>query len=365
MEKRIDSIQGLRGFLAFLFAYIFHYELLFSAMPVQGTFLQSLFEVLGRMTLYASDIFFILSGYLTCQGYERRIEGQCISLKEYMVPKIRRIYPYVIVTALWNFILETAGYYLTGQYPLHADGGKWRYSLPALVLNIVGMQSGWISEGDSLAVNGPSWFISVLFLCYIIHFFQARYIRKEKIRIGIYWIMVVLGLFLIIYPQSISFLFQVNGRGYMGFFVGILMRYYLDHISETKRNRGVIPAALILAAAVALCATEAIHFMLPEVCLIFPLTVYLAIYGRISRWILNRRALQWLGEISLSLYLCNIPTDTLIAFLDQTLGWKLDYGSMWVWLGHIVFSLLIACGFNQMIAKNMKIIYKRYIHDDI
>lgn len=354
MEKEVGSIQGLRGLLAFVIAYIFHYELLFSAMPVHVEPFRTILEVLGRITFYASDIFFILSGYLTHQAYEKRMEAHQISGKDYLLSKIRRIYPCVVITAIVNFILEQLGLWRLGWYPLHGEGGALRYSFPALFLNMAGLQSGWISEGDTLAVNGPSWFISVLFLCYLIHFMQVRWVRKEKIRIYIYWGMLILGIVLLLYPLNLPLLFKVDGRGYVGFFAGILMHQYLEKVEEAKRSRGTVPAACVLWVAVALCAFGVIDCMLPEVLVIFPITVYLAIYGKRSKRILSSGILRALGRISLPLFLCNIPTNTLMALVNRLFHWNLDYSATGVWLAHIGVSLTVAWGCDVVLTGNRK-----------
>lgn len=49
-----------------------------------------------------------------------------------------------------------------------------RNSLVAFVLNILGLQCGWVSNHDSLSVNGPTWFISIIMICYIIFFIILR-----------------------------------------------------------------------------------------------------------------------------------------------------------------------------------------------
>ncbi len=347
-KKKLDSIQGLRGLLAVIFAYIFHYELLFQAMPVHMPILRELFETIGRITFYASDIFFLLSGYLTHQVYEQRITDGALSLKGYLVPKIKRIYPYVIGTAIVNYFLEKIGLWTLGYYPLHGDGGNVRYSLGALLASCTGIQSGWVSEGDMLAVNGPSWFISVLFLCYLIHYLQAKFIKSQRIKMFVYIGMIMLGILLLFQPMEIPFLYKVNGRGYVGFFLGVLMCAGAERLGEDAKRRLAIPTTAVLVISVVLCATGSIDYMIPEVCVIFPAAVYLTIYGPVSKAILSGRIMQSLGKYSLVIYLCNIPTMTLIELCNQLWGWKLDYSNTLVWIGVIIVSLIAAVGVQNL-----------------
>lgn len=57
-KSYIQSIHGVRGIFAFIIAYIFHYELLFQSMPVHTPVLEWIFQQIGRLTFYASDVFF-------------------------------------------------------------------------------------------------------------------------------------------------------------------------------------------------------------------------------------------------------------------------------------------------------------------
>lgn len=111
-----------------------------------------------------------------------------------------------MITVCINFILERVGLILLGNYPLHgSDGnGVLRYSVRALLMNLLGVQSGWFSEGDSYAVNGPSWFLSVLFLCYLIHFLLIRMIGNERTRKIVYVLFVTVGIILMLHPLFIA-----------------------------------------------------------------------------------------------------------------------------------------------------------------
>lgn len=343
-KSHIQSIQGVRGIFAFIIAYIFHYELLFQSMPVHTPVLEWIFQQIGRLTFYASDVFFLISGYFTCKSYEKRIESGEAAFVPYFSSKIKKLYPYLMITVCINFILERVGLILLGNYPLHgSDGnGVLRYSVRALLMNLLGVQSGWFSEGDSYAVNGPSWFLSVLFLCYLIHFILIRMVGNERTRKIVYVLFVTVGIILMLHPLSLPFLYQVNGRGYTSYFLGVLMYVCLEKVPEKWKKRIVIPVAWVMGVTLFVCATTTIDFMLLMVCVIYPAIVYLAIYDKISQTILGHPILQWLGKLSLPIYLCNVPIDTGIALANQQFRLSLDFENKWVWLGHILISIMLS-----------------------
>lgn len=153
--------------------------------------------------------------------------------------------------------------------------------------------------------------------------------------------MVVLGIFLLFQPVELPLLYKVCGRGYVGFYLGVLMHTGLERLGESVKKRLVIPIAAALVISVYLCATGWVNYMIPEVCVIFPAAVYLTIYEPVSKAILSGRMMQSLGRYSLVMYLCNIPTMTLIELCNQQWDWKLDYNNTLVWIGVILFSLFV------------------------
>lgn len=351
-REKLQGIQGLRGVVAFVIAYVFHYGLIFQVQPVHTPILSFLYRKIGYYGLASSIVFFLLSGFLTMRSYEQRIAGGGVSLKEYMVPKIIRLYPVVIVTALAEMLLEWIGKWQLGQWPLHGDGGAVRYSLFSLILNMLGFQAGWISDGDTYAVNGPSWFVSILFICYLLFYLLTRLIRRDGPRRCVIAAVAVAGAFCIALQPDIPLLYFCNGRGYLGFFGGALIYVATERLSERGKQAGIVVslAGMVLSFVLIWALGDDARELVLDICF-WPAVMYLTLNTKPLAWIFSLRPFEFLGKISMSLFLCNIPTDTLINLLNLKFSWGLDYANFWVWVGHIAASLAIAAAVHYLVAE--------------
>lgn len=356
-RKNFTQITGMRGIVAALTAYLLHYNLLFGTGPDMGSVIDPVLGTIAKYWFYASFPFFWLSGFLMFYAYEERIASGQLTFKRYMLPKIKKLYPIMIVTALLVFGLEWAGKFVFGYFPLHADGGELRYSPLSLLLSLLGLQSGFVSDGDAMAVNGPSWFTSILLVCYVIYYFIAAFVKKDRTRTAIYVAMLLLGVALLVRPLNLPLLYFCNGRGYFGFFFGVLTAKYT--LSDAKRplarsalNRGCLAAIFILAVGVL-----ALYFNLPvnlEIWVdgvLWVPALYLTIYGRVLCRFCSQKTIVWLGTIAMPIFLCDIPTKLLIRMTDLGLGLNLDYSRPWIWAGHIVLSLFVAWMFHLIFEK--------------
>ncbi len=382
-RKNFTQITGMRGIVAALTAYLLHYNILFGTAPDMGTVMEPILGTIAKYWFYASYPFFWLSGFLMFYVYEERLTLGRLTFKRYMLPKIKKLYPIMMVTALLVFVLEWAGRLAFGYFPLHADGGELRYSLASLLLSLLGLQTGFVSDGDAMAVNGPSWFTSVLLVCYVIYYFIAAHVKKERTRMAIYAGMLLLGVGLLLHPLNMPLLYFCNGRGYFGFFFGVLTaKYTLTNpegslsrsasdagcpdgytltdsqrsLSRSALDRGCLAAILILAAGVlALCFHLPVNLEIWVDGMLWVPVLYLLIYGRVLCKICARKPIVWLGTIAMPIFLCDIPTKLLIRMVDLGFGLDLDYSRPWVWAGHILLSLFVAWVFHLIFEKGKPI----------
>ncbi len=101
------------------------------------------------------------------------------------------------------------------------------FTLYHLVLNLLGIQCGLL--GVEFSFNAPTWFVSVLLVCYVLYWLILYLLRHSKEAIPcFYMIMAVLGGALILKDELSEPFFNVMiGRGLLNFFIGaILGRIY-------------------------------------------------------------------------------------------------------------------------------------------
>lgn len=359
MKNEIRQITGLRGVIAFLIAYVLHWTLLFGAVPeFHNMHLEYLFGASCPLIFLSPNLFFLLSGYLIHKSYYNRITDKTISLKEFFLPKMRKMYPMVILTASITFIVQNIGFQLYGEYILHADGGEVRNSFVALLLSFLGMQSGYFSDNDTLSVNGPAWFVAILFLCYGMYFLFTSFPRKVWMQRLLYLITTVVGVVLIIDAPGVFLLYSVNGRGYCSFFLGVLICEFVsfiegmdisDNMRLLLKNIIYIVSLICLGGSFYLCCVKSKgipYEPLALAVLFWPALMYIVIHGYVLRRLLSLKVFVLLGKISMPIFLCNLPTDLLIRMVDKVFELNLNYKDPWLWFVHIIISLIIATVFH-------------------
>ena len=235
-QKRRNEITGLRGLSACAIAYIFHYTELFHTMPERFPIQAAVMGFLARYGVCMSEIFFMLSGLLLYWSYQKRLSEGELRLGSFILPKMKKIYPMMMASALVTWLLQKVGYAIYGVYILHPDGAGVRNSLKALLVSLLGLQTGWISDNDTLAVNGPSWFVSVFFVCYAIYYLLTRYVRGRLWQNLSYIAMMALGIFLMIHPLGLPLLYCTSGRGYFSFFAGIILAQIIEKTRSGARR---------------------------------------------------------------------------------------------------------------------------------
>lgn len=365
-KKNILQLTGVRGLIAFLIAYIWHYYLILGVIPFQGNpVTKHLFDSLGSLYFYIPDVFFVISGYLIQKSYSTRIMEQNLSFVGFMIPRVKKIYPIMIATTCITWLLQRYGFYMFGYYPLHADGGEIRNSILSFILSLFCMQSGYISDNDVMAINGPTWFVAVLILCYAIFYMINRYIKTERVKRVIYVLFIFIGIFILEKQPHFPLMYTVNARGYIGFFMGALMsdynyKYiqnnrYEPECQKKKAFLSYIVVLIIFSITVFLQQTQDLTFNTSVVCaIIWPLFVYLVIHGYLMSRLFSLKPFVLLGQISMPIFLCNFPTDLLIKICDLYFKWELDYTSELVWLVHVLISLIIAVVFHFLFEVSWK-----------
>ncbi|WP_338843132.1 acyltransferase [Citrobacter europaeus] len=110
MNKRIESLQALRG-LAAILVMLFHYRFYLRSQVENGT---TIWDALFGWGIIGVDIFFIISGFImvyTTQNYTQSL----FSTKRFLINRAIRIFPMYYVGLLITFLLS--GAMSTFHYP--------------------------------------------------------------------------------------------------------------------------------------------------------------------------------------------------------------------------------------------------------
>lgn len=193
---RADQLQFLR-FLAFLNIYIFHTEQ-WQIFPIP----------VSHMGSASVSFFFILSGLVTgYSGYGKEVKLTLRDHRQYMMRKIRKIYPLYFLTTILT-ILYSEVPYLVAQ--LDFDG--LRSPMTYLLKNLLLIQS-WFPK-DKMNYNGAAWFLSTLLFLNVWNLPALAVMNKVSKSRRRYWIVLAASLGLTFLTVVFCYMTQTWKMGY-------------------------------------------------------------------------------------------------------------------------------------------------------
>jgi peptidoglycan/LPS O-acetylase OafA/YrhL len=308
----ISNLTPIRGIAAILVV-IFHFEIvlvLFLPRDISRFFSKCYLMV---------DLFFIMSGFIIYHVYSDFFKQniQKASFNKYFRARLARVYPLHIVTLILTVILVVSQHF------------KWDelFNLHAIPTHVLMLQSFGLHS--IYTWNVPAWSISAEFAAYILFPVFAFAIYRFKNITPI----VITFLIMFIYWLLAFKLSKANGttgqynldqtydygylRGIAGFLAGgMIYQLYVKKIFYFLRADAIMVFLFVLLFA-------CLHWGATDLVFIpvFLLLVLSAAYnsGRVKK-LFNNRILQWLGNISYSVYLIQFPLMLLVIELLPQLG---------------------------------------------
>lgn len=207
-------------------------------------------------------------------------------------------------------------------------------SLWRIVLSALGLDVGWFT---SQPFNIPTWYISVLMLCYVLAYFST-YIAKHLGILPDYFYIVVMfiGLGILEYGISLPFLNVYSGRGFNSFFFGILfakcMKKGLFKINRKIKTSCIIGIVIVLV--VMYMGLDANTYWERAYVLTFVLYPMLVVALHSTK---ERKWLGMLGGIAFDVYIWHYPLLVLYIVIAKILGCSTYL--------HTISSLIIFTGF--------------------
>jgi peptidoglycan/LPS O-acetylase OafA/YrhL len=304
--KYLSNLTPLRGVAALLVA-IFHFEMAIARfIPKMDTMF---FEKCYLMV----DLFFVMSGFIMLHVYGGVFLAKIsrISMRRFFAARFARIYPLYIFSLLLLVILVIS-FSPPGTYPNAIENPA------AIPTNIFLLQSYYIH--NIYTWNIPSWSISAETAAYICFPFLALFINRRKdFALILFSIFVAVAYLSIMYllprknplypsipvPHNLNTTYDYGFlRGIAGFIIGIIVykAYQLPSLKTIfTKDLTVILILLLL--------ILSMHFAINDVyCVILfaVLVLAFACNGGILHLVCNSRLLQFLGNISYSIYMMQI-----------------------------------------------------------
>ncbi|HUB62566.1 MAG TPA: acyltransferase [Puia sp.] len=349
----LSNLTPLRGIAAILVA-VFHFEMAIARFVPMATTM--FFEKSYLMV----DLFFVLSGFIMLHVYGRAFDrvlrgGQ---VRHFLVARFARTYPLHLFSLLLLVVIVR---YLTdwGNPPIVLE--QPREILP----NVFLLQAFGVCHIYNW--NIPSWSISAEWGAYLVFPFLALWISRQRrlapvlLTVGVIaaWCCIMFVLPrknplnpAIPVPHNLNTTFDYGWlRGIAGFSAGMIM-YQLYRLAGIERVMGGDAASVLILLLVA----AGLHFAINDalvVVLFAALVLNFALNDGVLHRICNNRLLQYLGNISYSIYLMQI-------FLQEPFehGMRLPgvtgnargrfYIDFWPGLGYCVVYLVLLVGIATM-----------------
>lgn len=188
---------------------------------------------------YMVELFFILSGFFMFSYIKKIKDG--LSFKEFYFRRAKRLLPPVVVSAITYVILL----FIYEKIYLQAWSFGRQPSLWGIVITSLGIQDGWVF--DNPYINNPTWYISVLFLCYAIFYITTILSQKTTISNKYFYLgMIFIGCGVQTYNINLPLFNTSSCRGFYAFFTGVLLSIYMNGRKITRKEVMIIIASSII-----------------------------------------------------------------------------------------------------------------------
>ena len=397
-NNKVDYLylNGIKGIAAIAIV-IFHYTdfIYFGALHDELVW-RDIIGFLYDYGYYAVDIFFIISGMLFRLNYCEKIASFEYSFSGFMKRRIVKIAPLYILTTMITALLQWCLMAIREGYAFRHNATYNMVLASLLGIGKIGRIGG--------VVNGPAWYIEVLFLCYVVYFFgifwlEISHIFVDKIivsqkslesdrtedfkrsvcggyRAYCYWafLCLIIGMVLWNHKSELAFFDIDCGRGMVGFSVGFIIMEILSKKRDFSRIVSLlwcaVSAGLILIAErfakidVDIYGHQEIFFTL----VVFPGVILFIHSYKIIRTILSKGIMNYLGKISFSMYLWHFPIEVCFILLSCLLNIGINFSKPKLFLIRIAVTIIasvISYRFVEPLLKRLLIkIHERVKRDE-
>ena len=297
--SRIASLDALRG-LAALGVVVYHYHML---APAGARPLEAGLGWLYGFGELAVPLFFMLSGYIFFEAYAEPIGAGRLAGRDFFWLRASRLYPLHLLTLIVVAGLQAMAW--------RAGVANFRYNnndALHFLLNLGFLQFGWLVP--TMSFNFPSWSLSIEAGLYVTFFCFAR---RFGVAAGPRLAFGALCLALSSAREALPWVGPLNvffAEGLGCFFVGGALQLAAGW---PQRTRAWLGLGLLIGGAV-LFGASLLRETVP------PLFAGVVLLAQGLPRLAGGRALGWLGEISYSAYLWQVPVLYVLTIVSAVLA---------------------------------------------
>lgn len=211
---------------ATLFIVFHHYQQVYEIMTGGGFRSVILFWGGSFYWGYMVEFFFLISGFCML-GYIKKISAG-MSFYEFYSRRASRLLPLMAISGVVCMVLQRLYLFIFGTTYCGMNP-----TLFGVFLQAVGVQDGWGFNNPSL--NNPTWYCSVLLLCYIVFYMIVYWSGRAKVS-PVYGMLlfIFIGCGIQKYGIERPFFNASTCRGFYAFFAGVLLAVLMPRIKACR-----------------------------------------------------------------------------------------------------------------------------------
>ena len=335
-KEYYHELNLVRIIVAIGIAFFFHYMIIFGYAP--GLSVEHNLDALLIFAYIGVELFFTISGFVMYMSYHSKIKSGEIGFAQYIGGRVRRIYPMMILSVIFMALAQWGSKLHYGYYSiLNYDDG--RNTFRAFILSVFGVNSDWVCDHDQYSINGVTWFISIIMICYILFFAIVKLTPERKTENLCYIAIMILGMVILRYPLDKPLLYNSCGRGYLDFFLGAILAQVVLLIKEKHYQKYASLLGICAIASYFVIITYGkikfynyyVSFLLNVGILL--VTICVPIFRKIS----TNRFIAYAGDLSFDIYLWNLPSFAWGVLLTRLCNVPVNY-----WFAFVCFNIIVA-----------------------
>ena len=282
---------------------------------------------------YVVELFFILSGMFMLP-YIKRI-GEGLSLKHFYLRRALRLLPLVAIAACaYEFMV------VIYWHTFHEHLFDKTFDLWGIVIDSLGVQDGWVFVNPG--VNNPTWYVSVLLLCYLVFYLTTA--LACRLRISPYYLygaMVLCGISINTYKMNLPFMNDASGRGYCPFFTGVILAAALQSKQRRPKQLLWICAAIVIGFPIFIHVHPDIAYLRYLLIFIFyPSLIIIARTPHVNR-LFRFSWIETLSKISFDVYIWHMVCLQAFLYVTRLFDIKPHFGSHLTMLLFAIFAFVV------------------------
>lgn len=289
----IETLQSLR-FIFFVMIFMSHFE--YDGLPA--------FDAGGDCGV---SFFFILSGFVLSSAYGNKVSSDGFRYRQFMARRVKKLYPLHLLCLLAFVVINIRS----------MDAGTLVRLLPNLLL----VQSWIPSAGFYFSANAVSWFLSDILLCYSVFPVIFRAVRRmTPAALAGAWaaVLAAYAVLLCNIPDAMTnaIVYVFPPVRTVDFAIGVTLWRVVAWLKkrriavfESRLTATAAELAVFAALAMTLAAHPYVNLQIRTACLFWPVNVAIILLfacekqGGALAWLLRRKPLIWLGNISFPLFM--------------------------------------------------------------